>query len=223
MNAAMVKRLVLKDWYFQRYALIGAVAGGALSLWLIGLGSGAAFYFGTILLLTLLITVGFYLAFATVVREREHQTLVFVMTLPITPAEYTMAKVLANLLIFMVPWTVLVLGTWLVISVTAIPEGLLPFAVLVFVQMLAGYVLALAAAIITETQGWVVVALIAANLFFQFFLYSVSHIKAIADNMKAATTSWTEPALLVLLAQVVAIVGMLALTFYVQGRKKDFI
>ena len=41
---------------------------------------------------------------ATVVEERTDQTLPFVMSLPISAAEYTTAKILANLLIFLIPW-----------------------------------------------------------------------------------------------------------------------
>jgi len=215
MNATMVKRLVLKDWYFERYALISALAGGALSLWLIGFGSEEAFYIGSILLITILISIGVQLAFATVINERTQHTLPFVMSLPISPADYTMAKILANMLIFLVPWIILVAGCWAVISVTEIPDGLIPFA--------AGYCLTLAVALISETQGWTVAALIFSNLFIQYFMYAVSHIPAIARDMQGSAAVWSQPAVLVLLVELLAIGLMLGVTFYLQGRKRDFV
>ena len=50
----------------------------------------------------------------TVVEERNEQTLPFVMSLPISPMEYTTAKILANLLIFLVPLGALMLGSFAV-------------------------------------------------------------------------------------------------------------
>ena len=35
MNYSMVKRLILKDWHFQRWAILGYLVAGALSLALV--------------------------------------------------------------------------------------------------------------------------------------------------------------------------------------------
>ena len=100
MNTSRVKRLILKDWYFNRGAIAAYVVVGLLSLLAIGLGGEGGFYGGSILLITVLISIGIHLVMITVIHERTEQTLPFVMTLPVSAKEYTTAKILANMLIF---------------------------------------------------------------------------------------------------------------------------
>ena len=103
MNYSMVKLLILKDWYLQRWMILGSLVAGALALAITVSSRKAAFFLGIILLVTVLVAVGAQLAIATVVNERKEQTLAFVMSMPISSREYTTAKILANLLIFLVP------------------------------------------------------------------------------------------------------------------------
>lgn len=223
MNSTMVRRLVLKDWYFQRWVILSYTLAGIFSLWLLSLASEGTFYAGSILLLTIVISVGIHLIMATVINERKEQTLPFIMSLPISYREYTTAKVLANVVIFLVPWTVITAGSCAVVLVTGIPDGLIPFIVLVLTQLFAGYILTLAAAVVTESIGWTIGAMVFGNLFIQYFMYAVSHNTTIAAGMKGAVVAWSRPAVLVVSAEVAAIVLLLTLTFYLQARKKDFL
>ncbi|MEP7325007.1 MAG: ABC-2 transporter permease [Gemmatimonadota bacterium] len=223
MNNSMVRRLVLKDWYFQRGVLLSYTLAGIASLWLLSLGSEGAFYAGSVLLVTIVISLGIHLIMVTVINERKEQTLPFVMSLPISYREYTAAKVVANLVIFLVPWTVITAGSCAVVVVTGIPDGLIPFVILVFTQLFAGYILTLAAAVITESVGWTIGAMVFGNLFIQYFMYAVSHNQAIAAGMKGTSVAWSWPAVSIMGAEVGVIVLLLALTFYMQARKKDFL
>ena len=224
MNAHMVKRLVLKDWYFQRRPIAIYTAGGILGLITVALGTAASFYAGTVLLITFMVTIGIHLAIVTVVQERTEHTLPFLMTLPITPKDYTAAKVLANLSIFLVPWLLLTGGgALLLLAGGAKSAGLLPFATIVLTYILASYVLVLAAAIITESQGWTLVAMGVTNLFLQFFLYWVSHMPGIQSGMNGGRGAvWNATAFTLLGAELAAIVVLLGLAFVFQARKRDF-
>ena len=51
MNTTIVKRLMYKEWYFQRWMLAGYFAAGLVSVALLAGGSNASFYAGTILLM----------------------------------------------------------------------------------------------------------------------------------------------------------------------------
>jgi hypothetical protein len=55
MNYSMVKSLVLKDWYFQRHAILLALAGGVLSLGIVAFGGQPGFTLGLILLVTVMV------------------------------------------------------------------------------------------------------------------------------------------------------------------------
>src|SRR5262245_37633593 len=99
MNIGMVKRLIAKDWYLQRWPILGGLGAGAIAVALVGAANETAFYIGFVLLVSVLITVGVQLAMSTVLLERKEQTLSFVMSLPISAREYTVAKLAGNLML----------------------------------------------------------------------------------------------------------------------------
>jgi ABC-2 type transport system permease protein len=224
MSSSLVRRLVLKDWYFQRWAIAAYLASGALALVLMALHTQASFYAGTILLLTVMITLGVHLAIATVVGERTEHTLAFVMSLPISSADYTTAKIAANLSIFLVPWTALSIGTFAVLTGAGV-EGrrLLPFAALILMEVVAAYCLLLAVAVITESMGWTVGVMMVENLFLQGFLYTVSHLPNIAAGMKGSHAVWDGTVLAILSVEILLAVSFLGLAFVFQARKRDFV
>jgi len=53
-NYAMVRRLILKDWYLNRWMIIGSVPAGLASLAIILTGKQVAFLISIILLLSLI-------------------------------------------------------------------------------------------------------------------------------------------------------------------------
>jgi ABC-2 type transport system permease protein len=225
MNTFMIKRLILKDWYLQRWAIAGYLAGSVLALVLLAMGSNpAAFYASTILIITLMIGAGIHLAMVTVLQERTDHTLPFIMTLPISPQDYTMAKILANLSLFLLPGIALTAGTLGLLATPGARNGaLIPFATLVLLELFASYCLLLTVAIVTESQGWTVGVMVTLNLFLQGFLYSISHIPSIALGMKGHGAVWSPTVLALLLAEGAAIVIVLAAAFALQARKRDFL
>ncbi len=224
MTSGIVQHLVRKDWFLNRNMVAICLALGATALIAVGFGGTGAFYTGAVLLIAVVMGLGIYLAIATVINERKDQTLPFIMSLPISAREYTTAKVLANLLIFLVPWTALIIGTFVVIlGRSNVPDGLLPIAVLMFAELFASYCLILAVALVSESEGWTVVVMILCNLLFNYFLYYASHLDGIAPHMAGPTPVWNAPVGW-LLAGLVATIGLLlATTFFLQGRKTDFL
>ena len=159
MNYAMVKRLILKDWYLQRWAILASLAGIVATLGIIAIGGKVAFLIGLILLIMVIISIGAHMAVATIVTERKEQTLPFVMSLPISYREYTACKIWGNLLIFMVPWLTMVVGSCGLLLLSPSSRGLLPYAVIMSTEILLSTCLILAVALITESQGWTVAAI----------------------------------------------------------------
>jgi ABC-2 type transport system permease protein len=226
MNLYMVKRLILKDWYLQRWAILGALAAGAITLVIIASGGKAAFILGLIAFVTVLIATGAQLAMATIVMERKEQTLSFVMSLPISYREYTAAKILGNLLIFLIPWIALVFSSFALIALApapGIPHGLVPYVALMSVEILMSTCLIAVVALITESQGWTIGAIMVGNLTLNGFGYYFAHIPSIAKGMGSPTVQWSPAASALLLAEFATIALMLGLTFFFQARKKDFL
>jgi ABC-2 type transport system permease protein len=223
-RASMIRLLVLKDWHFMRWPIALYLFLGAVALLLVSTGGEGSFYAGCVLLFTVLISLGIHLAMATIVQERTQQTLPFVMSLPITPGDYTTAKILANVIIFLIPWGALVAGALAVIAGrAAIHDGLIPFALIILTWILVSYTLLLAVALISESEAWSIVAMVFGNLAFQAVLYSVSHLPSIASTMRGDVAVWPADAVLLLAGELAVVALLLALTFFVQNRKTDFI
>jgi ABC-type multidrug transport system permease subunit len=160
----------------------------------------------------------------TVVTERTEQTLPFVMSLPISPREYTTAKILANVLIFMIPWLTLLIGTIVVIGArSVVPDGLIPFSTVILTEIFTAYLLVLAVAVVSESMAWTVVAMVTTNLFFQGFIFTVARIPEIARDIKLDRAHWSAPVLTLLGVEVALMVAFIAITFVLQNRKKDFL
>src|SRR3954467_11704206 len=77
---------------------------------------------------------------------------------------YPIARILANLLIFLVPFVTLMLGSFGVIAhSTALVDGRIPFAAIVLMELFVNYCLLLAVALVSESQGWSVCAIVGAT------------------------------------------------------------
>ncbi len=224
MNAFMIRRLVAKDWAFLRWPLTGYLVGGLAALSLIAFGGTVAFNVGGVLLLTTIISLGIHLIMLTVVNERNDHTLTFVMSLPIDVRDYTTAKILANVAIYGAAWTALAVGAVAVIAGrAAVPDGLIPFALTVLLEMFAGYAVMLAVALVSESMSWTIGAMVVGNLAVQGVMYWVSNVPAVKADLLHDRIAWPPQVLGVLAAEILVIGLALGLTFFLQSRKTDFL
>jgi len=219
----MVKRLIFKDWYLNRWAIIASLAGTLATLGIVASGNKVAFLLGLILLIMVIISIGAHMVVSTIVNERKEQTLPFVMSLPISYREYTASKIWGNLLIFLVPWFTMVLGGLFLLLYDAKTYGLIPYFVVMSTEILVSTCLIIATALITESQGWTVGAIMVGNIGVNGIGYLVAHIPGIAQGMWGSAIRWSAAATGVLLAEFAIIVLLLGITFLVQSRKKDFL
>src|SRR3546814_7883125 len=84
--------------------------------------------------------------------ERKEQTLAFVMSLPVSPLDFTVSKLAGNVLTFAVPFVVLLGGTLAVVLFTPLPDGLFVYALLIFAYLLFAYAVSLAVAMSVESE-----------------------------------------------------------------------
>ena len=90
-------------------------------------------------LICVLIVLNIFLVMSGVVQEKKDKVLLFVLSLPVSTTQYTVAKVLANAIAFTVPWLVLTAANIVMIDVRRFPNGLLPFWVTVLGYLLFYY------------------------------------------------------------------------------------
>ena len=223
MNWSMVKGLIFKDWYFQRTAILLAFAGGAVSLGIVCIGGQASFTIGLILLVTVMVMISAMTVMGNVLGERENQTLPFVMSLPISYLEYTTSKILGNLLIFVPFWLTIVAGSLAVIVASPVIHGFFAFAVIMGVEILVNTCLMIAVALVTESKGWAISAMVAGNLAINVVGYIVAHIPGISNGMWGTTILWRPAATISLVTEFALIAPLLGGAFFIQSRKKDFL
>jgi ABC-2 type transport system permease protein len=223
MNYAMVRRLIVKDWYLNRWMIIASVPAGLASLAIVLTGKQVAFLVSIILLCMVIIGVGAQLVIVTTVNERREQTMAFIMSLPVSWREYTAAKILANLILFLIPWLALTAGAIGILFLPGATHGLIPYIAIMSVEMLVTTCLLIAAGVITESQAWATVAIFFSSLGFNVFGYVFAHTRGISPQMWGAQMHWTPAAWTVLLAELLLVPLLLGLTFFVQSRKTDFL
>jgi ABC-2 type transport system permease protein len=108
-------------------------------------------------------------------------------------------------------------------GIDEIPNGYIPFVAIILVEIFAAYCLLLSVALISESQGWTIVAMVLCNIFFNYYMYVISKIPAIESTVDGPIAVWNATVLW-LLAIDVAVIGLIiGLTFYFQSRKKDFV
>jgi len=146
-----------------------------------------------------------------------------VMTLPISYREYTASKIWGNLLIFLVPWFTMLMGGLFLLLYDPKGYGLVPYFVIMSTEILMSTCLIIATALITESQGWTVGAIMVGNIGVNLIGYLVAHIPGIAQGMWGSAIRWSGAATGVMLAEFATIALLLGTTFWVQSRKKDFL
>ncbi|REJ74801.1 MAG: hypothetical protein DWQ36_14105 [Acidobacteria bacterium] len=218
----MVRLLVAKDWKLFEKQLAAYVLAGMVALAFLGNAKPWSFYVGSLLLLIVLVAAACFSISTSLLVERKEQTLGFVMSLPVSPLDFYVAKLAGNLITFGVPFVVLSAGTVAVILLTPLPDGLLVFAVLVFGHVLLAYSVSLGVAMAVESEGWNTFVMIASMVLVNPFLMGIGQIPAITDHLQTDTIVLSAPALAILAAQALLSTGIVVLTGWVHCRKKSF-
>lgn len=218
-NSHMIRLLVVKDWQVYQKQLAGYLAGLLLALSLIGTGKPWPFNAGCLLLLVLLVSTGFFAIGHIVVNERKENTLPFVMSLPVSSLDVFIAKLIAGLLIYLVPFLVVLATTILLVLATGLPDGLLMYAMLVYFFMLMSYCVALCAAIAVTSEGWNIFIQMALMTMLSPFMIWAGSLQTIAANIRTDRIAWS-PAILSVFGGELAVTALaLAVTCWYHTRK----
>jgi ABC-type Na+ efflux pump permease subunit len=223
-NYSIVKTLIWKDWYLQRWPILGCIVGGAVALGILSAAGEGGMFAGTVLLITAMIIAGVNVALASIAGERREQTLTFVMSLPVSSREYTASKMFGGALLLLIPWAALLGGAFVVIlGSPSLPDGLLPHTAIMMTELLASAFILMAVALVTESQAWTIAVMVIGNLFINWFLFYLSRLPGIKTSMYGPTPVWNDTVITLLLIEAGVILTALALAFYLQGRKTDFL
>ncbi len=220
----ITKALVTKDIQLNAVPLVLYFLLGLFSLWLLTSPRLGVFNTGAVILISMIIIVGIHMVTTTVTSERNDQVLPFVMSLPISFMQYTHAKIIANLGVFLGFWLVMLGGLmWVIFGQEQVPDGLAIFTLILMLEMLVMFTLLLAVGLIFESQSVTVVVMSVTNVGLSLFMFWLSGFEAINAYMQTEQVVWNSTAVTFVVSELVLVSALLLITYVVQARKKNFL
>jgi ABC-2 type transport system permease protein len=222
MSRSVVRQLILKDLYLARWLILGALIAGAVSLAMLPL-SRVSFYVGCVTFICVLIILNVMLVMASIVGERKERVSVFMLSLPVSTTQYVTAKMLANCISYFVPFLLLLVGSVMVIRVSAIPDGFIPLTMAVMGYAAFYYSLLLLVALLSEASGWHTAVIVFGNVSINFLIAGLLHDPVVSSTSSGPVAVWTASIVATLVLEIALTLIVLALGWYFTTRKKNFV
>ncbi len=216
-------QLVMKELYSYRWLIATAIAVGTFSLVLASTGE-VAFNVGALSWLTTIIASGVMLPLYGIHQERKDRSLLFALSLPISPAGYARAKMIGILLTFVALWSALTLGAAiLVLAAPGIADGFLPYVLLLSSFLLVNFTLVMCCAFLSTSEVAVSATIILTNMGVTLFMMLISRMPAIGSHMFGAAPIWNSTFFMILGVEAAAILIALGLPLFATSRRSDFL
>jgi ABC-2 type transport system permease protein len=225
MSKSVVWKLILKDWWLHSSMIILAIAGGIIALVILLMGGETPTVLGGVFFFIVLCFLACLLPISNIVNEKKKQNLPFLMSLPISSVEYTTAKLISTVGMFLAPWLTLIAAGVLLITVRhVLPLGIVPQVFLVAGLPFIGFSLITGAAIVGESEGWSTAALAIVNSSYWLAWYLLTtHFPELTRDWNSKVLVWSPAVLTMLAGEFALIVLILGFTYYLQSRKRSFI
>ncbi len=224
MNTQAISILFLKDLYLSRRPLFAYLAAG-IACSAIGVVPHPTFAFiGFVLILTVAIGSGMHLLGELLLSEGNDQTRAFILSLPVSLLDYSVAKIAVVLTTFLIPWSTMFACS--IVLTAALPwghVGAIPMLVVVFLELLAAYTVQLVTAVISESVGWTVCVMVACNVFLNVFLMKLLQVPEVEEMSKSDLLRFSPLSMEIMCIELGIIVAALAMALAVQTRKRDLV
>lgn len=221
-NINMIKKLILKEWFISRSYIALYTFGCVFALSFISLGQWQ-FFMGTTLIICLLVGMSNHQVSISIINERKEQTLPFIMSLPITPTDYAIAKLIANTTLFLIPWLIILFSTIAIFYFTSIPDGLIPFSSILCTYILLSYFISWAVGMSIESEGIIIFVMVFLNCWIGPIFYILGNTPSMSQYYFQPDAVWNSTSVGILLAEILLIILVLATAFFLQTRKKTFL
>jgi hypothetical protein len=219
----VIRKLIAKEFHVNRYIVAGASAGGVLSVLICALGK-TGFNIGSLMWITVVIANGVMLALYGVMTERKERSLLFVLSLPLSIADYVRAKMLGLGLCFFIPWLVAsAAAVTLVLVKGDIPDGLVPYTVLLSVYMLANFLVLLCWTLHVNSEAWISASIVITNMGVSVYMFVIGAQPGLQKYIWSPTPVWNETAWTILIVELGVIALAFTLPFFLAARRRDFI
>lgn len=217
----VTRKLIAKELYLYRWLLSGATAAGFAGVLTAATGE-VGFNIGFIVWITAVIALGVMLALFGVSSERKEKSLLFLLSLPLSLADHVRAKLLGLLACFLLPWAAMsVAALALILVMPGIPDGLLPYAVLLCVFLLLNFAIVLCAVLHIASEAAMGGVIILTNMSVSLFMMGVGRLPGLGEHMLKPDPVWNTPFWLLLAAELAATLLALTLPLFFAARRRD--
>jgi ABC-2 type transport system permease protein len=222
MTASLVRQLIAKDLYLLRPIMLGALVLGGIGIALMPFGE-TPFFVGWIIIFMAITLLGIFTTAVIVLTERKDRVHLFVLTLPISPAQYLRAKLVASATSFFAPWAILLAAGLLLVATTDIPNGIMPFLTMLFGYVVCYYAAYLGMCLVTDSGIWNIVVIIVGNTAPVFLIQQFARLSGVANDVVSPVAGWTDAVLGVLASEIVFSVAALGIALLIRSRQRDLI
>lgn len=219
----VTRKLIAKELYVNRWFIAGGALAGVASALIAALGK-TGFNVGALTWLTTIIATGVMLALYGIMNERKEHALQFVLSLPLSIADYVRAKMLGLTLCFLVVWLPSSAAALLVVlAKESIPDGITPYTVLLCFFMLANFAVVLFGMLQAQTEALSSAVIIVTNMGVSIFMFTVGPMPGINQHMWSAAPVWNSTFWTVLGCELAVLVIAFALPFFLAARRRDLL
>ncbi len=222
-SPTIVRELIKKDLQIMKVPSLCYWLGGIGAILLAVFYGDAAGTIAFILFVSVLFGAGVHAAMQTVTEERREQNLPFIMSLPVTIRDYTVAKVSANLMLVGTIWLTLSAASFIIFIGDVMPNGTIPFLTIILIAIFLAYVIILTTTVVFQGLAPAIIAVVAANLGTQAYIWWISEFHGIRSTVNGMEAVWNSTYLTVIGIQVAAVCALIAFTFYSQSKKTEFL
>jgi hypothetical protein len=219
----VTRKLIAKELYVNRWFIAGGAASGVISVLLATLGK-TGFNIGALAWLTTIIASGVMLALYGIMNERKEHALQFVLSLPLSTADYVRAKLLGLTACFLVVWvpsSAAAMG--LVFVNESVPDGLAPYAVLLSLYMLANFAVVLCATLYAQSEAHTTAIIVITNMGVSIFMFTVGPLPEINQCIWGAAPTWNSTFWTVFGCELAVLAVAFALPMLLAARRRDLI
>jgi hypothetical protein len=219
----VVRRLIAKELHVFRWFIAGAALTGIASVLVATLGE-TAFKFGALTWLTTIIAAGVMLAIYGIWIERKEHSLSFVLSLPLSSAQYIQAKMLGQFAGFLIVWSVSsVAALLLVFWNDSVPDGLAPYLVLLCVFMLTNFSVVICGALHVRSEAMSATLIVVTNMGVSIFMFTVGPLPGIQQHIWSAQPAWNATFWTLLGCELAVLLITFILPFFFVARRRDFL
>jgi hypothetical protein len=222
MSQSIVHRLVLKDLYLSRWLILGSLVLAAATLALTLFGQ-VAFYVGSVSFLCVLILLNVFVVTLTVAQEKKEKVLLFVLSLPVSTTQYTVAKLASGLISFFVPLALMSVGVVILADLTPIPNGLIAPTLTIIGYVAFYFCVFLGVALVADSAFWNTFVIVFGNVSINFLIAFVLSLPSVSQSIRGEAAIWTSDLVAILGGELALGALALALAMFLTLHKKDFI